>query len=134
MKKWKRILSAILAVLLLSGSMPVWAAETVDPDEQAGDIQELKEKLEGLIPEEELGKYTKRNLSERQGLEGKWNTTSFLRRKDRRQRSHRDAPCIRFLEYNRVQCKNRNRNLSWILCRTKQSHSIGCVSGLKVEQ
>ena len=45
MKKWKRILSAILAVLLLSGSMPVWAAETVDPDEQAGDIQELKEKL-----------------------------------------------------------------------------------------
>lgn len=60
MKKWKRILSAILAVLLLSGSMPVWAAETVDPDEQAGDIQELKEKLEGLIPEEELGKYTKK--------------------------------------------------------------------------
>ena len=38
----------------------VWAAETVDPDEQAGDIQELKEKLEGLIPEEELGKYTKK--------------------------------------------------------------------------
>ena len=60
MKKWKRILSAILAVLLLSGSMPVWAAETVDPDEQAGDIQELKDKLEGLIPEEELGKYTKK--------------------------------------------------------------------------
>ncbi len=60
MKKWKRILSAVLAVLLLSGSMPVWAAETVDPDEQAGDIQELKEKLEGLIPEEELGKYTKK--------------------------------------------------------------------------
>lgn len=60
MKKWKRILSAVLAVLLLSGSMPVWAAETVDPDEQAGDIQELKDKLEGLIPEEELGKYTKK--------------------------------------------------------------------------
>ena len=60
MKKWKRILSAILAVLLLSGSMPVWAAETVDPDEQARDIQELKDKLEGLIPEEELGKYTKK--------------------------------------------------------------------------
>ncbi|MDB8688872.1 hypothetical protein PNW85_19965, partial [[Ruminococcus] gnavus] len=60
MKKWKRILSAVLAVLLLSGSMPVWAAEAVDPDEQAGDIQELKEKLEGLIPEEELGKYTKK--------------------------------------------------------------------------
>ena len=60
MKKWKRILSAVLAVLLLSGSMPVRAAETVDPDEQAGDIQELKDKLEGLIPEEELGKYTKK--------------------------------------------------------------------------
>lgn len=44
MKKWKRILSAVLAVLLLSGSMPVWAAETVDPDEQARDIQELKDK------------------------------------------------------------------------------------------
>lgn len=92
-EKWKRILSAILAVLLLSGSMPVWAAETVDPDEQAGDIQELKEKLEGLIPEEELGKYTKRNLSERQGLEGKWEILRlFLRRKDRRQRSHRGRP------------------------------------------
>ena len=60
MKKWKRILSAVLAVLLLSGSMPVWAAETVDPDEQARDIQELKDKLEGLISEEEHGKYTKK--------------------------------------------------------------------------
>ena len=36
MKKWKRIPSAILAVLLLSGSMPVWAAETVDLTKQAG--------------------------------------------------------------------------------------------------
>lgn len=93
MKKWKRILSAILAVLLLSGSMPVWAAETVDPDEQAGDIQELKEKLEGLIPEEELGKYTKKeSIGEARIGREVGNTTSFLRRKDRRQRSHRGRP------------------------------------------
>ena len=79
MKKWKRILSAILAVLLLSGSMPVWAAETVDPDEQAGDIQELKEKLEGLIPEEELGKYTKKeSIGEARIGREVGNTTSFF--------------------------------------------------------
>ena len=79
MKKWKRILSAILAVLLLSGSMPVWAAETVDPDEQAGDIQELKEKLEGLIPEEELGKYAKKeSIGEARIGKEVGNTTSFF--------------------------------------------------------
>ena len=56
MKKWKRILSVMLAVLLLSGSLPVRAVETVDPEEPAGNSRELKKKLERLIPKEDLGK------------------------------------------------------------------------------
>ena len=95
MKKWKRILSAVLAVLLLSGSMPVWAAETVDPDEQAGDIQELKEKLEGLIPEEELGKYTKKEPIGEARVEGETqDRSSFFRQWDHRQRSGRGHPML----------------------------------------
>ena len=79
MKKWKRILSVMLAVLLLSGSLPVRAVETVDPEEPAGNSRELKKKLERLIPKEDIGKCEKKKpIGEaRLGNEG-GNTTSFF--------------------------------------------------------
>ena len=103
MKKWKRILSAVLAVLLLSGSMPVRAAETVDPDEQAGDIQELKEKLEGLIPEEELGKYTKKEPIGEARVEGETqDRSSFFGSGLPGNDPAGDTSCLWILEYNGI--------------------------------
>ena len=57
--------------------------------------------------QEELGSMRKRNLSERQGLERKWEILRlfFAAETCRRQRSHGHVPMIRFLEYKRVQCK-----------------------------
>lgn len=79
MKKWKRILSVMLAVLLLSGSLPVRAVETVDPEEPAGNSRELKKKLERLIPKEDLGKYEKKKpIGEARLGNEVGNTTSFF--------------------------------------------------------
>ena len=90
MKKWKRILSAVLAVLLLSGSMPVWAAETVDPDEQAGDIQELKVYKKGT---NRRGTCRRGNTGSEQLFFGSGITGND---------PAGDTPCLRLLEYNGI--------------------------------
>ena len=133
MKKWKRILSVMLAVLLLSGSLPVRAVETVDPEEPAGNSRELKKKLERLIPKEDLGKYEKKKpIGEARLGNEVGNTTSFFAAEAIPGNDHTgNTSCIRVLEHYGVFGENRNGSIHGILCGAQQSDSIRCLSGVK---